>query len=83
MSVCKWCGCVALLEEVKEEWSEDGILSYFYFECLFLGGEGEMFHEDAVGNGNCGRSVGCFEVGLKKKKDTHGSILWRTSLRLP
>lgn len=58
------------LREVKAERSEDGILSYF--ECPFLGGEGEMFYEDAVGNGEfdyggyCGRSVGCFEVGRKK-----------------
>jgi hypothetical protein len=37
------------LQEVKAERSEDGRLSYF--ECPFLGGEGKMFYEDAVENG--------------------------------
>jgi len=57
--------------EVKAEKSEEtGTLSYF--ECPLMGGEGGMFYEDAVENGEfdyggyCGRSVGCFEVGRKR-----------------
>lgn len=57
--------------EVKAEKSEEtGTLSYF--ECPLMGGEGGMFYDDAVENGEfdyggyCGRSVGCFEVGRKR-----------------
>jgi hypothetical protein len=53
----------------KMEMNADGSLSYF--ECPFVGGEGESFYQDALANGDfdnagyCGRTVGCFEVGRK------------------